>query len=181
MSHATWTAGYDIRAYTDSPQQPVRINYKAVISQKTGEVSDHTLMVRLSLMIFAVLKNWQNAPITLETSQPTFGVELPTLNPWTISHTMPIKKGKGGAKRYRKVIPSDGDLSFEEHETAGVTSQGHVVATFRIPGESNIPSSEEEHSVTIAQLDLEATLSWICIPKGDIRVHMKVLSVLFHV
>jgi len=74
----------------------------------------------------------------------------------------------------RRLRNSD-DLDFNMvHESTVVTSQGNVNATFRVPGTTTIPSDEEEHNVTIAELDLEATMSWVCIPKGDTRVHLKV-------
>ena len=60
------------------------------------------------------------------------------------------------------------------HISTVVTSKGNVNATFEIPGKITIPSDNEQHNVTIAELDLEATMSWVCVPKGDTRVHLKV-------
>ena len=78
-------------------------------------------------------------------------------------------------KRHRKVIPDPDDLEFDmPYTSTEVTSKGNVNATFQVPGKITIPSDEERHNVTIAELDLEATMSWVCIPKGDTRVHLKV-------
>ncbi|KAF8813462.1 hypothetical protein BYT27DRAFT_7158363 [Phlegmacium glaucopus] len=159
VSKARWEAGYDIRVNMQKPGAPVKVIYKATISQETGEC-------------------WENVPITLETATPTLGLLLPTLEIWTLSHVVPPGGGGGclgvgGAKRHRRIIEPD-DLDFDmEHESTAVTSKGNVNATFRIPGITTIPSDKQEHNVTIAELDLDATMSWVCIPKGDTRVHLK--------
>jgi len=121
-------------------------------------------------------------PITLETAQPSFGVELPRLALWNISHPAPpqglgtgnIPLKKGGAARHRRILPDEDDLEYNLYDGgAYVTSKGHVTATFRIPGSTTILSKNEERSVTIASLDLEAKMNWMCIPKGDTRVHLQ--------
>lgn len=119
----------------------------------------------------------------METATPTFGVVLPTLAPWNVSHTLPGGSGRGkggkglgmgGAFRHRRILPDEDDLDYDLYdEGTYVTSKGHVNATFRIPGGTTVPSRDEERSVTIASLDLEATMSWMCIPKGDARVHLQ--------
>ena len=117
---------------------------------------------------------WENVPTTLETATPTFGLELPTLVVWGISHIPPLKKGRT-KQTARKVTRDSDDLEFDmPHTSTEVTSKGNVNATFQVPGKITIPSDEERHNVTIAELDLEATMSWVCIPKGDTRVHLKV-------
>lgn len=121
-------------------------------------------------------QRWENVPITLETVTPTFGLQLPTLLVWKLSHVLPPgDHGSGGARRHRRILPDEDDLDFDmDHQSTVVTSKGNVNATFRVPGTTTIPSDEEQHKVTIAELDLEATMSWVCIPKGDTRVHLKV-------
>ena len=129
-------------------------------------------------------KDWQNVPITLETAEPSFGVELPRLALWNISHpaapavappAAPRFLGKGGAKRSRQISTyNEDDLEYNLYDGgAYVTSKGHVTATFRIPGSTTVLSKNEERSVTIASLDLEAKMNWVCIPKGDTRVHLQ--------
>ncbi|KAJ7054048.1 hypothetical protein C8F01DRAFT_1362382 [Mycena amicta] len=44
----------------------VKLIYKAAVTQNTGEP-------------------WDNVPLQLETSTPTFGLALPTLNPWNLA------------------------------------------------------------------------------------------------
>ncbi|KAF8150953.1 hypothetical protein B0H34DRAFT_665975 [Crassisporium funariophilum] len=163
VSHASWTAGYDIRVDTQNPGSPVKVIYKAAINQRTGE-------------------NWERVPITLETAIPTFGLQVPRLSIWKVSHTkldVGAGLGRGGAMRHRKITaPDPDDLDFNEWASEGtfITSKGNVSATFRIPGMTTIPHEDEDdemHNVTIADLDLEAVMSWVCIPKGDQRVHLK--------
>ena len=127
------------------------------------------------------LQIWENAPITLDTTNPTFGLDTPFLPAWNLSLENPactgtgIGLGKGGAQRHRRIIPDKNDLDYVEHQVTQITSStGSINATFRIPGRTTIPSDEEEHSVTIADLRLHAKVTWVCIPKADTRVHLEV-------
>jgi hypothetical protein len=52
--------------------------------------------------------------------------------------------------------------------------KGNVSATFQVPGMINIPSDGVAHNVTIAELKLAASMSWVCVPKKDMKVHLKV-------
>ena len=63
-----------------------------------------------------------------------------------------------------------------EHRKLTVMSKGNVSATFQVPGIISIPSDGNAHNVTIAQLKLNATMSWVCVPKVDTKVHLKVSS-----
>ncbi|PPQ69929.1 hypothetical protein CVT26_013254 [Gymnopilus dilepis] len=158
VSHASWEPKYDVRVDLQREDVPVKVVYKAAISQQTGEV-------------------WQNAPITLETAQPTFGLDVPTLDPRFISHTKPSGRGQGlgvgGAKRHRRILPDEDDLDYIEADATYVTSQGHVNAAFRIPGLTTIPSDDDEHEVTIADLELPAKMSWVGVPRVHPRVHLE--------
>jgi len=73
------------------------------------------------------------------------------------------------------------DYDYEPMDYAGleVTSKGSVSATFKVPGLVTIPSDGAAHNFTIVQLDLDAEMSWISVPKVDARVHLKVRSNLF--
>ncbi|KDR71602.1 hypothetical protein GALMADRAFT_127088 [Galerina marginata CBS 339.88] len=158
VNHASWEASYDIRVDMQTSDAPVKVVYKAAISQQTGEV-------------------WDNAPITLETTQPTFGLDLPELGDWNITHTKPPQaehwRRSVGGKAPRKAMADPEDLDYFEANTTFVTSTGHINATFRVPGLSTIPSNEKGHLVTVADLELPAKMSWVCVPKGDTRVHLE--------
>ncbi|KAJ7640718.1 hypothetical protein DFH06DRAFT_620450, partial [Mycena polygramma] len=62
---ASWTAFYDIRVDMDTKETPVKLIYKAAVKQNTGE-------------------SWDDVPLQLETSTPTFGLGVPTLYPWNV-------------------------------------------------------------------------------------------------
>jgi hypothetical protein len=60
------------------------------------------------------------------------------------------------------------------HAGSDVQSRGNVSTTFKVPGVVTIPSDGEKHTFTIVQLNFEAEMSWVVIPKKDLRVHLKV-------
>lgn len=179
VNSATWSAGYDIRVDMQSKEKPVTLIYKGSITQSTGE-------------------DWEDVPLTLETATPTFGVGVPTLSPWTISVYHPSyarTKSKGGAFRTATMLAMapgapppapmasramDMDIFSQssegqmQHRGLHVFSKGNVSATFGVPGLINIPSDGVGHNVTIVKLELDATMSWVCVPKKDGKVHLKV-------
>lgn len=65
-------------------------------------------------------------------------------------------------------------LAEMEYRGLYVSSNGTVNATFSIPGLITIPSDGQAHNVTIAQLELEASLSWIAVPKLDTKTRLNV-------
>ena len=168
-----------------SKEKPVTLIYKGSITQSTGE-------------------DWEDVPLTLETASPTFGIGVPTLTPWTISvyrpSYAPVKYKASSGERFRGgsaalyAMPSGAppapaamtsramDVDFlssssegqMQHRGLHVSSKGNVSATFGIPGLINIPSDGVGHNVTIAKLELDASMSWVCVPKKDGKVHLKV-------
>ncbi|KDR71858.1 hypothetical protein GALMADRAFT_126825 [Galerina marginata CBS 339.88] len=172
VGSATWNATYDVRVSTQSKEVPVQIFYKAAILQSTGEI-------------------WNDVPLTLETASPSFGSALPSIYPWKLSvykPPVPARK-KSSMKVFRKGAPSSAPKTAEELEEsdddmgfglfddgpaldlglsfAQVTSKGDLSATFLIPGLVTVPSDGTTHTFTIRNLDLQAKLSWISIPKHD--------------
>ncbi|KAF7325513.1 hypothetical protein MKEN_00400300 [Mycena kentingensis (nom. inval.)] len=183
VPHATWRAFYDIRVDMNTKEDPVKLIYKAAISQDTGEA-------------------WDDVPLTLETSTPTFGLEVPELQPWNLDifRYTPAKSARrksmapgsnlwhGGAPpapaalsqlRYRR-FEEEGEDGIEERRSAepmnvlgaSVTSKGNVSATFRVPGQVSIPSDNEAHNFTIVELSLQAAMSWVCVPRVDTKAHI---------
>ena len=51
---------------------------------------------------------------------------------------------------------------------------GNISATFRVPNKITVPSDSSSHSVTIVKLKLDATLSWVSVPKKDRGVYLGV-------
>lgn len=184
VHNATWKPVYDIRVDMQSKEKPVTLIYKASITQSTGEA-------------------WDDVPLTLETASPTFGVGVPVLIPWTLSiasnYYGMAKKSKsfnrGGAPGGAGEAPmmssilggplpppmarqreeaSESEIDSIQHRGLQVSSKGAVSAAFGVPGLISIPSDGVGHIVTIVKLSLDAEMSWVCVPKKDTRVHLKV-------
>ncbi|KAK1226625.1 hypothetical protein PQX77_010396 [Marasmius sp. AFHP31] len=172
VSSASWKAAYDVRVDTSGKENPVKLIYKAVIQNLTREA-------------------WDNVPLTLETANPTFGVNLPTLDQWTLTPYRPMLKARRAVasagvyfSRSRSISHETYDPTIEdsyrgpeyaamEHLTTEVTSKGSFSATFRVPGLVTIPADDGEHTFTIVELDLDAAMTWYVVPKLDTRVHLK--------
>lgn len=171
VRNATWSAGYDVRVDMQSKDKPITLIYKGSITQSTGE-------------------DWNDVPLTLETATPTFGLNVPTLAPWRLSiYSPPVRalkrKSIPGSHFLTSMTPSamqnipmmsyhSDEVSSIQHRGLQVSSKGHVSATFGVPGLINIPSDDVAHNVTIVKLELDATMNWVCVPKKDTRVHLKV-------
>lgn len=63
-----------------------------------------------------------------------------------------------------------------EYRGLDVSSNGTVNATFSVPGLITVPSDGQAHNVTIVKLELEASLSWIVVPKLDTKTRLSVSS-----
>ncbi|KAK7064746.1 hypothetical protein R3P38DRAFT_2826223 [Favolaschia claudopus] len=171
VPYATWTAFYDIRVQMDTKENPVNLIYKAAVRQNTGE-------------------SWDDVPLQLETSTPTFGLGIPKLSPWNLDvyrppptrtvslakAAAPLAAPMASAVRYRRALRQD----EEEEESvpdmgyggATVTSSGNVSATFRVPGLVTIPCDNDAHNFTIVELSLKAAMSWVSVPKMDAKTHL---------
>ncbi|KAJ7239018.1 hypothetical protein B0H12DRAFT_1136594 [Mycena haematopus] len=167
VPHATWTAFYNIRVDMDTKEDPVTLIYKASVKQNTGE-------------------SWDDVPLQLETSTPTFGLGVPTLSPWNLSvyeprgvglmsvsaaHVAPAMKAK---RRHAQmsIAVEDDQLPGMGYGLASVTSKGNVSATFRVPGVVTIPCDGDAHNFTIVELSLKAAMSWVSVPKIDPKTHL---------
>lgn len=64
--HAAWFPSYDIRV--NNVQEPLKLLYKANISQTTGE-------------------SWNNVTLTISNANPYLSSSLPELNPWYLNFT----------------------------------------------------------------------------------------------
>ncbi|KAK0202646.1 hypothetical protein DFS33DRAFT_1341884 [Desarmillaria ectypa] len=179
VNRASWYAVYDVRVNTQTEETPVTLIYKANIKQATGE-------------------SWEDVPLTLETVTPIYGVGVPTLSPWTLSLHRPAPPPPPAAPAmmmrsrgmplafHRKSIVSESDENmgfglFDEgppspsmpHIGSSITSKGNVSATYRVPGRITIPTDGAEHTFTIVQLNLDASMSWVSVPKIDTKTHLK--------
>ncbi|KAF7340145.1 hypothetical protein MVEN_01933000 [Mycena venus] len=153
VPYATWTAFYDIRVDMDTKENPVTLIYKAAVKQNTGE-------------------SWDDVPLQLETSTPTFGLAIPTLSPWNLnvyrapaarsallsvsaSSAAPMKRMRKMSRAAEVGEALDMDMDME-YAGASVTSKGNVSATFRVPWPG----------------DYSAAMSWVSVPKIDPKTHL---------
>ncbi|KAF7367406.1 hypothetical protein MSAN_00803200 [Mycena sanguinolenta] len=165
VPNATWTAFYDIRVEMDAKDEdPVTLIYKAAVKQNTGEFD---------------YKSWDDVPLQLETSTPTFGLGKSKSSRGAFG-------GRGGrgapvpAMRMRRAqmfmdlaAEEDDDMDMDmEYAVASVSSKGNVSATFRVPGLVTIPCDGDAHNFTIVQLNLKAAMSWVSVPKIDPKTHL---------
>ncbi|PPR01511.1 hypothetical protein CVT24_001881 [Panaeolus cyanescens] len=170
VSSASWKAVYDIRVDTNTEKKAIQLVYKAAITQTTGE-------------------DWNDISLTLDTSNPTFGLSMPTLHPWTLyirpqvisysssPHARSSSFASGPGMPFQPaMLPMQAPIIIPqsmEHRGAEVNSKGAVSATFTVPGLISIPSDTFSHNVTITKLSLESVMSWVCIPKKDTKTHLK--------
>ncbi|GLB45277.1 putative mucoidy inhibitor A [Lyophyllum shimeji] len=183
VREATWGAAYDVRVDMQAKEKPVTLIYKAGITQDTGE-------------------SWDDVPLTLETASPTFGLDIPALYPWRlyVSYSAPTIKSKSmtsySIAQTRARLPSitrgtmgggengthltaallgGGDENTETmgHRGLAVTSKGGISATFQVPGSITVPSDGASHNVTVVQLKLDASMSWVTVPKIDVKTRLK--------
>lgn len=184
---ATWNAGYDIRVDMQGKEKPITLIYKAGITQDTGEVRYPGFSFLRANTYRYQPQDWNDVPLTLETATPTFGVDIPTLPIWGLSVYKPptvrmkIKSGGDGVRARSRGFDMGSSDNFDDpgmgHRGLAVSSKGNVSATFRVPGVITVPSDNASHNVTVVQLELDAAMSWVTVPKVDARTHLKVSNI----
>jgi len=154
-------------------------------------------------------QSWNDVPLILETTTPSFGINVPTLSSWKLSIFKPSesrvkryrdrdedrdkdrethrakKRSRLSAARFLDIEAEvsedeeEEDMRFEDrpavkHALANLQSKGDLSVAYRVPGLITVPSDGEMHNVTIRNLDLPASLSWVSVPKKDTRAHLTV-------
>ncbi|TFK38963.1 mucoidy inhibitor A [Crucibulum laeve] len=187
VNEANWSASYDIRVNTETKENPFTLVYKASIAQSTAEAWDDVpLTLETASPTFDVVLPtlW---PWNLIVHDPT--VQQPQFIPASYASQAPImmaqmipsgsrshRRSRSSRSRSRSRSRSPRHMRVPEedieHRVFDVSSKGNVNATFRVPGKISIPSDGKKHNVTIAQLELNAPMQWVCVPKMDVRVHL---------
>jgi uncharacterized protein (TIGR02231 family) len=146
---ASWVPAYDIRS---DGTGPVRLAYKAQVSQRTGEA-------------------WDKVPLTLSTGNPLLSGSLPDLHPWYLRFLQPLPRLSGVTIRKDKAVAMPGETAMEREAadaSAGVEVMENRLSTdFRIRAESTIPSDGKAHAVTVRQDEIAAQYSHAAVPKLD--------------
>lgn len=192
VKNATWNAGYDIRVDMQAQDKPIALVYKGSITQNTGEDwEDVPLTLETATPTFGVgvpsLSPWTlttHRPVVLKSyggPPRSSAMVMPSGMPMAgfMSPGMPsppvIVQAPGSSQSYDDEAA---ERSYRRasigHRELQVSSKGNISATFGVPGLISIPSDSVVHNVTIVKLALDAEMSWVCVPKKDSRVHLKV-------
>ncbi|KAF9492716.1 hypothetical protein BDN71DRAFT_1420435 [Pleurotus eryngii] len=188
VAEANWSAVYDIRADM-SGDNPLKLVYKAAIKQSTGESwDDVSLILETVTPAFGValpgLDPWRvgvyKPPLRSKSS-----IQAPSASYIAqLQSTSTSGGGIGGASMRpgtnRERSRGDAEPWYElntdfsaTHRETVVANQGSLNASFRVPGCIAVPSDGEVHTVTVVELQLEATMAWIGIPRAVPKVHIK--------
>ncbi|KAK7037567.1 hypothetical protein VNI00_011059 [Paramarasmius palmivorus] len=183
VTSANWDAHYDIRVNTLTREDCVTLHYQAKITQNTGEAWENvelTLdtakpsynskipeLVSWNLMEERVI---HQPTVTIIPAQQAPEYELyrsrrrsrtPSMEYSSVSRSR--RSRSRSPRRYRSSPP----VQMPVMVTAPSVDKGNITATFRVPGTITIPGDGQAHSVSVAQLRLDANLTWITVPKAD--------------
>ncbi|KAH8923657.1 hypothetical protein BT69DRAFT_1262263 [Atractiella rhizophila] len=193
---ASWKPLFDARIKTvvdkESGEKPVALAYKANISQSTGEDWNAVQLTLSTSQPTTSTDVPTLSPWTIHFQRPP--APRPPAPPMgSLRSARPIlpsasQIAPGGGGRFLDSLGSIDDMSYDYEfaapkrktvNIAAVTTQGSMNATFEVPGRttvltaSGISSEEKEgKTVTIAELDLPATLEWIAVPKVVEKVYL---------
>ncbi|MDH4183228.1 MAG: mucoidy inhibitor MuiA family protein, partial [Nitrospinota bacterium] len=162
LAGAWWSPVYVIRG--DSEKGVVDITYGARIQQRTGE-------------------DWKNVKLTLSTAQPSAGAKAPKVDPWWVGvRELQVSRyqetsQRAGGRMAKAMAPAPAGAPMEmdklakdeeqvleaRQSMAAVESSGHVV-NFNIATRADVPSGGEVKKVSVAQLTLQAQISYVCSP-----------------
>lgn len=87
---ATWQPAYNVRIFPD--EMKVRIGYSAQVSQRTGE-------------------DWENATVTLSTTRPAQGGQLPEARPFQLSFYQPSYRSRAEQK---SIVAKTAGVSYNQ-------------------------------------------------------------------
>ncbi len=152
VGNAWWEAVYDIRL--NSEQKKFTIGYNAIVKQSTGE-------------------DWKDVKLKLSTAQMQFSGSVPNINAWYLNEQqynyndythmedtqmLPLTAGEtppAKRKRSRKVMQSV-QAMIEDASTS---------VMFNLDGLHTISANNEEHKTSITQLQFDAELKYLSVPK----------------
>ncbi|KAJ3564033.1 hypothetical protein NP233_g8558 [Leucocoprinus birnbaumii] len=185
---ATWQATYDARVITQAKENSFKLIYQAKIRQWTGEDwTDVPILLETNAPTFNV--DLPVLPIhklrVVEKSKKKKGRSR-SRSPARRGVFRSMRRDESRTRsRSRSTEESDEDMGgglFDGDEpamaemattVAAVQNKGAVSTTYEVPGLVTIPSDNENHSITIVELDLDAAISWIAVPKQDPRAHIQ--------
>ncbi|MEQ9232065.1 MAG: DUF4139 domain-containing protein [Cyclobacteriaceae bacterium] len=164
VSSAGWRAEYDVRSA--DVDEPLELNYKAIITQNTGE-------------------NWKDVKLTLSTGNPMAGIIKPELDPQYLDFNYynqnMLKKGAVGAayqmqsNDMRQSAPMAEAEYLEEVviDDIAVASETKTMYTnYAVERPYSLASGEKPLTVTIRSQEVEADYEYQAVPKLRNRVFL---------
>lgn len=160
VSNAGWIPVYDLRA--EDINSPIAFSYRAKVYQSTGT-------------------DWKNVNLTISTGNPTVGGQIPALYPWYLYQAQVYKEVAIAGSARRPVMANETPaVAYDEIQSARksssdyVTVQQNTVNTeFKIAIPYTIPSDNVQYDVTMKTETLNATYSYITVPKIDNDAFLK--------
>ena len=167
VTEASWTPFYDLR--TDGVETNVKLTYKAMIQQVTGN-------------------DWKDVKLVLSTGNPQRFIDLPELNTWYLDYHAAVYKRKMTLNKledrregvlYEQAAAEPSSRSgYEEYKDASTAAEyvqmtDHTVqAEFEISLPYSIPSDNKKHIVSVMSKELNTKYVYKAIPKLDVSAFL---------
>src|SRR5690554_3732948 len=172
-TQAAWQPGYEIRI--DKINEPIQMLYKAQVRQNTGF-------------------DWKNVKLSLTSGQANQNTIAPELNTWFVDyynhssvqydravesvHTVTSKTIEGRPnpsmiQTLQGQVPGL-DMTTEQSTVADYTqiNESQLNVTFDIDIPYTILSNGKQHSVSLTDVNIPATYTYLSIPKLDNNVYL---------
>ncbi|MBN2894240.1 MAG: mucoidy inhibitor MuiA family protein [Bacteroidales bacterium] len=171
---AYWSPLYDLRV--SSENQKVSIEYKAQVTQNTGEI-------------------WENVKLAISTAQVNVSGTMPELSPWRVGFYIPLpapsaevtpKMFSKGAKMKMDNRKEGGIVEKEEEvmlrdiideapmkKPKAEVKTGATSVLFEIPNKVTILNDNQPHKVNIIIEELSADFTYAIVPKLSQYAYLK--------
>jgi hypothetical protein len=119
---------------------------------------------------------FQSSILHARTSRSRSRSSSPDRSPRRDRRGSPGRRDRSPSRRSRSRSPSPPTISIPSLDITKneESTPTNVAASFMVPFRMTILSDDTSHQVTIAQIPAEAELEWVCVPKLDTRVYLRV-------
>ena len=166
-TQAAWQPGYEIRI--DKINEPIQMLYKAQVRQNTGF-------------------DWKNVKLSLTSGQANQNTIAPELNTWFVDYiNKPVSmRNKANATMALEMASMETTVQedFDDETTSGrlagystisdytQVNESQLNVTFDIDIPYTILSNSKQHSVSLTDVNIPATYTYLSIPKLDNNVYL---------
>jgi len=156
--NANWLASYDIKAVSTS--NPLRIVYKAAITQSTG-------------------LDWKKVKLSLSTGNPNYNITAPSLNPWFVS-TNPQQiriRGMASPIAYKSELSEVVVVGYGAEKKKNFTGAVSTVNDYTLVNETqlgvtfvidipyDVNSDNKPHTIAFKEYEVPARYKYYAAPK----------------